>query len=82
MATKQPLVAVCSICGSVSHDLSRIGKPCGKMFDRKRCKGTYGSALSFTDWAECTACGATGKQSGKGCEVCQGTGWSYVRKTR
>jgi hypothetical protein len=80
MSTGQlPPVAVCTKCGKYSRRVEAINQQCGERYDRKRCKGVYGSALSSTDWAPCKHCGGTGQRSEGPCEACQRSGFIYVR---
>ena len=76
---RQP-VAVCTRCGAVSHNASAINGPCGRIVDRKKCKGCFGSALNVGDWAECPSCAAIGWKNGRHCDQCPDScGWLYVR---
>ena len=69
-------VAVCMVCGSYARSADRINEPCGKTIDGKKCNGAFGSAVGALDWKVCCDC------LGEGCEVCQSTGWRYVRGQR
>jgi hypothetical protein len=83
MSTETPPVAVCTRCGDISYRMEAINNQCGRQPGGKRCKGTYGSALSNGDWAKCRACGGSGKNSTNAtCPACQGTGWNFVRDRR
>jgi hypothetical protein len=76
---KEP-IAVCTVCGHFTYNATLINQPCGqKPNGKNRCRGVNGSALNSTDWAQCTYC-VDGLADGKRCEVCQGSGWNYVRK--
>jgi hypothetical protein len=81
---RQP-VAVCTVCGTVSHTATVINGPCGRMFGGKKCKGIFGSA-NIGDWEECPSCAATGWKNGRHCDQCDqcsnSCGWLYVRDRR
>jgi hypothetical protein len=66
---RQP-VAVCTVCGAVSHNASAINGPCGRMVGGKKCKGVFGSALNIGDWEECPSYAATGWKEGRCCDQC------------
>ena len=73
-------VAVCTKCGKYSFRAESINQQCSQVYDRKRCKGCFGSSLAVNDWAACDICHGSGQESHRGCEACQGTGWLFVRK--
>jgi DnaJ-class molecular chaperone len=85
-------VAVCTNCRAVSFSAEVINQPCRRMLSgNKRCKGSWGSALSIGDWESCPSCKGTGQpahddivaRTGRTgiCTSCGGTGWIYVRDT-
>lgn len=77
---KQQPIAVCTVCGHFTYELSLMsGGKCSQSPGGKRCRGTYRSANNVGDWAQCAYC-VDGRADGNRCEVCQGSGWNYVRK--
>ena len=72
-------VAVCTVCHTYSRNVATINCQCGNKFNGKRCKGVWGSALNESDWEECPSCEATGNESNRECEQCEGFGWIYCR---
>lgn len=79
---KQPQpVAVCTKCGAYSRRVEVINQQCSERPGGKRCKGVWGSALNYNDWAECPTCEATGREAGNRCSQCDGFGWIYVRRS-
>jgi hypothetical protein len=72
VSTEFPPVGVCTKCGDITYDLSRLNGSCGRF----RCKGIYGSALNNNDWATCDACNGTCVTDiENSCPRCQRTGW-------
>jgi DnaJ-class molecular chaperone len=77
--SREKPVAVCTVCGAVSYGLNLYG-PCGRMVGGKRCRGVKRSRLNEADWAQCEACGGSGRVTGSKCETCDGVGWKDVRE--
>jgi hypothetical protein len=78
---KQQPVAVCTQCGAFGYTVRYIGERCGKPNGGRRCMGVRGRATEGANWKECPKCGATGRQDGKECSMCLGSGWLYVHAT-
>ena len=71
--TDLPPAAVCTVCGLFSYKAEVINQPCRESYNRRRCKGAFGSALSENDWVKCLNC------KGSGCALCQKSGWDFIR---
>jgi hypothetical protein len=46
----------CTKCGAPGYDIDWANEKCGRMVNRKRCRGTNQSAIGDKDWAECPSC--------------------------
>lgn len=77
---KFPPVAVCSRCGSYSHNPSTTNNRCSVMDGKQRCKGIYRSALAPGDWEVCPSCHGAEKTEYVRCNQCQSSGYIFVRK--
>lgn len=81
MGTKlSPPVAVCTVCRAYNRNPSVINERCGNVYNRKRCKGVWRSAISEGDWEECPVCKASGSEEDCKCGQCEGFGWIYCRR--
>ena len=67
-------VAVCTKCGKYTSRAESINDRCTERHVRKRCVGTFGSALNKGDWGLCPEC------NGTGCDCCQKFGVIFIRK--
>ena len=76
---KLPPFGRCTECGKTPRNPNQINQRCPTGRGKDRCKGTFGSTLNETDWAECSNCATSGMSSGGRCEECDGDGWLFVR---
>lgn len=77
---KKPPVAVCTRCGKYSNNDSAINDQCSASAGNKRCTGTNRSALAPGDWKVCPTCDGGNKAEFIRCDVCQSSGYVFVRK--
>jgi len=71
--------ARCTQCGETTTSANAINRRHIESSGAKPCTGTFRSAIGENDWAECTACGTTGRVGDKTCDSCNGEGWLYAR---
>lgn len=72
-------IAVCTRCGSYSYNANAINQRCGQKAGKIPCGGVYGGALRTEDWVHCQQCSGTGFFNSKRCDLCQASGWWFVR---
>jgi hypothetical protein len=84
MTNDTPPAAVCTRCGAILRRGAEhlINEQCAERPNGRRCGGVYGSALEGTDWQRCPICLGRGEALIEQCDVCQRTGWVYVRDRR
>jgi hypothetical protein len=79
MGKRPKPVTTCTNCGAPGYDIALANAKCGRMVNRKRCRGTNRSAIGGNDWAKCPSCEALGYEGIPQCSQCGGPGWLFVR---
>jgi DnaJ-class molecular chaperone len=69
-------VAVCSSCHVATCATILINYPhlCGDGL-----QGIWRIALSASNWEACRLCNVTGTFAGKKCDICDGSGWIFIK---
>jgi hypothetical protein len=75
---EQP-VTCCTDCGGAGYNIRVANGRCCRTVAGLRCNGTNASALSNSDWEECSYCLATGYYRNKECPQCRGAGFLFIR---
>jgi predicted RNA-binding Zn ribbon-like protein len=75
---KRRPVATCSKCGEHTGFFEQIRRRCYRVFDGRKCGGTFRTLDDPEDWEECPSCSAAGWIEGEKCHRCEGHGWLFV----
>jgi hypothetical protein len=74
-------VPSCTKCETPGYNIGLAGLMCGRVFGKKRCKGTNQSATGDNDWAECPSCEASAYRGSPQCSQCGGPGWLFKNRS-
>ena len=66
---------------AAEHEFSRALQLEPNSAEIRTFHGFYLSAMSTTDWQECSTCHATGYENTARCTQCDGDGWIYARRS-
>jgi hypothetical protein len=69
-------IAVCSYCLMATHHASFIH---GVHLCGEGQRGKWITAPALSNWNKCRLCEKTGTLAGRKCDVCDGSGWIFVK---